>query len=239
MGNSINVKKMLESGLDALKKNKNEKALSIFEQIIKEDPKNTMAWNNKGVALRKLGKLKESIDCYNKVLSMEPNQIQAMLNKAYALKLLNKFDLALFIFEDILELVPDHKIALKESDLLKIIISERPKIPFDSKPEAKETKLFNERRQELDDFLKESTSSITDNVDRIIDVYNNGIKEEALELRDNILSAIIQFNEQLQDRIKRITAEFSEIDFVEKNRDIIDKWSDFRDEKLTQLKKLT
>ena len=73
---------MLENGLNALNKGKLDKALSIFEEILKEDPKNTIAWNNKGVTLRKLGKLDEAIDCYNIVLGIDPKQIQALLNKA-------------------------------------------------------------------------------------------------------------------------------------------------------------
>jgi len=40
--------------------------------MIKEiDPKNVYAWNNKGVALDKLGKYKQAIKCYDKANALD------------------------------------------------------------------------------------------------------------------------------------------------------------------------
>lgn len=241
MNNSINIKKMLENGLIALNKGKNENALTIFEQIIKEDPKNTMAWNNKGVALRKLGKLNEAIDCYNIVLGIDSKQIQALLNKARVFKIQKKFDLALFIYEDILDVEPEHKDALLESEQVRMLLSKRAQHYSDEgklEDELEENDLLIERKQELLEFLNESTKSISDSVEKIMEIYNSGIKEEALEHRDNVLNALLSFNEQLQDRIKRISEEFITIDFIEENRDLIDNWINFMNEKIDQLRNL-
>jgi tetratricopeptide (TPR) repeat protein len=238
MSHSRNIKKMLENGLDALKKNKNEKALAIFEDVIQLEPENTMAWNNKGVALRKLGRLEDAINCYNKVLVIEPKQTQALINKARALKLQNKLDLALFTYEDILEINPNHQNAFDESNEIKAIISQKSHLTTDTGTTQSENKLFRERTNELVEFLNESMKSISDNTERIHEIYQKGIKDEALELRDNILSALDDFNEQLQDRIKRIAAEFTEIQFIEENQEIIDNWIKFRNEKVENLKKL-
>ncbi|NHK31042.1 MAG: tetratricopeptide repeat protein [Asgard group archaeon] len=241
MGDSINIKKMLENGLSALKKGKHEKALAIFEQIIKEEPSNTIAWNNKGVTLRKLGKLDEAMNCYNKVLGIEPKQIQALLNKARVFKIQKKFDLALFIYEDILEIEQNHEDALTESEQVRMLLSKRAKLVSEHdeiEQESEENELLSERKAELLDFLNESIKSISDSVDKINEIYISGIKEEALEHRDTILAALLSFNEQLQDRIKRISDEFISIDFIEENRDLIDKWIYFKDEKVDLLKKL-
>ncbi|MCK5158949.1 MAG: tetratricopeptide repeat protein, partial [Candidatus Heimdallarchaeota archaeon] len=82
MAKSENIKKLLEDGLEALRKNKNEKAIEYFDRVIAAESENTMAWNNKGVALRKLGKIEDAINCYNKALSIDPDLSRALLNKA-------------------------------------------------------------------------------------------------------------------------------------------------------------
>jgi len=242
MVNSDKVKKLLETGLNALRKNKSEKALSFFEQALALDSTNTMAWNNKGVALRKLGRTEEAINCYNKALTLDPDLSMALLNKARALKIQKKFDMALFAYEDILELHPDHNEALEESERVRALLTKSAKISSDESvaEQAKEEEdLFTERREDLREFFEESRRSISDSVTKIEEIYTSGIKAEALEHRDRILKAIISFNEQLLERIKRITSEFITIDFEEENRDIIDKWFEFKDEKITQLQKLS
>jgi len=242
MVKSDNIKKLLEDGLEALKKNKNEKAIEYFDLLLAIESDNTMAWNNKGVALRKLGKIEDAINCYNKALSIDSDLTRALLNKARALKMQKKFDLALFTYEDILELHPEHRVAKEESERVRNLLSRRVQLTqveaSVTEQESKEIKLLQERKEELIEFLEESRKSINDSVDKIEEIFTSGIKEEALEHRDRILNALISFNEQLLDRIGNINDEFVTLDFEEEIRELIDNWDAFKDAKIEELKNL-
>lgn len=242
MVKSENIKKLLEDGLEALKKNRNEKAIEYFERVIAVESDNTMAWNNKGVALRKLGKIEDAINCYNKALSIDPDLSRALLNKARALKMQKKFDLALFTYEDILELHPEHHEAIEESERVRNLLSRQVQLTqvkeSVTQKESEERKLFNERNEELIEFFEESRKSISDSVEKIEEIFTSGIKEEALEHRDRILNALISFNEQLLNRIRNINDEFVTLDFEEEIRELIDTWNAFKDAKIEELKNL-
>jgi tetratricopeptide (TPR) repeat protein len=242
MAKSENIKKLLKDGLEALKKNKNERAIEYFDRVIAVESDNTMAWNNKGVALRKLGKIEDAINCYNKALSIDSDLSLALLNKARALKMQKKFDLALFTYEDILELHPEHREATEESERVRNLLSRQVKLTqvevSVNEKESEERKLFQERNEELMEFLEESRKSISDSVEKIEEIFISGIKEEALEHRDRILNALISFNEQLLNRIRNINDEFVTLDFEEEMRELIDKWNAFKDAKIEELKNL-
>ena len=242
MAKSENIKKLLEDGLEALKKNKNERAIEYFDRVIAVESDNTMAWNNKGVALRKLGKIEDAINCYNKALSIDSDLSRALLNKARALKMQKKFDLALFTYEDILELHPEHREATEESERVRNLLSRQVQLTqvevSVNEKEREERKLFQERNEELMEFLEESRKSISDSVEKIEEIFTSGIKEEALEHRDRILNALISFNEQLLNRIRNINDEFVTLDFEEEMRELIDKWNAFKDAKIEELKNL-
>ena len=201
-----------------------------------------MAWNNKGVALRKLGKIEDAINCYNKALSIDSDLSRALLNKARALKMQKKFDLALFTYEDILELHPEHREATEESERVRNLLSRQVQLTqvevTVNEKESEERKLFQERNEELMEFLEESRKSISDSVEKIEEIFTSGIKEEALEHRDRILNALISFNEQLLNRIRNINDEFVTLDFEEEMRELIDKWNAFKDAKIEELKNL-
>ncbi|MCG3252392.1 MAG: tetratricopeptide repeat protein [Candidatus Heimdallarchaeota archaeon] len=242
MSKSENIKKLLEDGLEALRKNKNEKAIEYFDRVIAVESENTMAWNNKGVALRKLGKIEDALNCYNKALSIDPDLSRALLNKARALKMQKKFDLALFTYEDILELHPEHPVAAEESERVRNLLSRQVQLTqvevSITKKESEERKLFQERNEELIEFLEESRKSISDSVEKIEEIFTSGIKAEALEPRDRILKALISFNEQLLNRIRNINDEFVTLDFEEEIRELIDTWDAFKDAKIEELKSL-
>ncbi len=238
-----NAEKLIQNGLDALSKNKNNKALELFSQALKLDPKNTIAWNNKGVALRKLGKTEEAINCYNKALSISPDSSQTLVNKARALKILKKFDLALFTYEDILELDPEHQEALEERERVRNLLARRAKMSSKGEDitqiENKEKELLEERKKDLVDFLEESQISIGDSVQRIEEMFTHGIQEEALDQREKITRAIVSFNKQITDRIKAVTEEFSTLDFEKECQESLAIWHSFKDKKLEELQKMS
>ena len=242
MNKSKETEKIIQEGLIALKNNKNQKALELFTKVIQIDPKDTMAWNNKGVSLRKLGRIDEAIECYNEALKIDPNLTMALLNKARALKVQKKFDMALFTYEDILEIQPQHPLAIEESERVRNLLSRRAHYKSEGiekdRKEKEELNNLEERKAELREFFEESQKSIGDSVERIVEMFSTGSDEEKLQNRDKILSAVISFNDQLQDRIERISGEFSTLDFEEECRESLDNWETFKEQKIEELKKL-
>ncbi len=242
MDKAKDAQKLIQNGLDALSKNKNEKALELFIQALKIEPKNTMAWNNKGVALRKLGKIEEAINCYDTALSISPDSSQTLVNKARALKILKKFDLALFTYEDILELDPEHQEAKEERERVRSLLAKRAQIASKGENitqiEKEEKELFEERKKDLIEFLEESQISINDSVQRIKEMFTHGIKEEALDQREKITRAIVSFNDQITDRVKVVTEEFSTLNFEKECQESLIIWHSFKDKKLGELEKM-
>ena len=62
------------------RKEKHTFAEKIFSRIVKLDPDNYRAWNNKGIALANLGKHREAIKCYDKAIEIDPNHFAAWVN---------------------------------------------------------------------------------------------------------------------------------------------------------------
>ncbi|MEA2070323.1 MAG: tetratricopeptide repeat protein [Asgard group archaeon] len=237
------IRKLISEGLRNLQNNKSKQALELFNKALELDPKNSMLWNHKGVALRKLGEINEAITCYNKALKFDPESIRANLNKARALRSQKKYDLALFSYEDVLELDPDNLEAKEESKRVRDLLAKRAQLRANEKSIDKqkdeEEEIFEERRQDLMAFLEKSRKRIDGSIQKIKEMFEHGIKEEAIENREKIKSALISFDEQLYKRIKLISNEFVVIDFEEECRDLLDKWEVFKDRKLQELEKLS
>ena len=241
MNKTNNIKKIMDNGLIALKNNKTDVALDCFNEVLELEPENKIAWTNKGIVLRKMGKLGESLECYNKALEIDPDFSNALMNKARTLKLQKKFDLALFTYEEILELYPDHAEALEESESVRSLLAKNVKVISETDKKKQidnETMLLKQRKKELSDFLEKSKNNIGASIEKIEKIFNSGIKEEAVEHKNRVLKAIVSFNEQLNDRLKHIAEEFVTIDFKEENRDLIEKWNNFKDQKIKRLQEL-
>jgi tetratricopeptide (TPR) repeat protein len=56
-------------------------AIRCFDKAIELSPRDTLAWNNKGVALDDLGRHKEAIECYDVVIEIDPKDADAWSNK--------------------------------------------------------------------------------------------------------------------------------------------------------------
>jgi tetratricopeptide (TPR) repeat protein len=87
-------------------------AIPLHEQAIAAEPRFSLAWINKGIALKNLGKLDEAIACYDHVIQkIDPEYKKAWHNKGVALKEKGKLDAAIQCFDRALELDPDYDIA--------------------------------------------------------------------------------------------------------------------------------
>lgn len=64
--------------------------IKCYDKTLELNPKEDMAWNNKGWALDGLGKYEEAIKCYDQALALNPENNKAKNNKSSALKKLTK-----------------------------------------------------------------------------------------------------------------------------------------------------
>lgn len=85
-----------------------EEAVSWYDIAIKKNPRDIVAWYNKGNVLDNMGKREEAIYCYDKVLDIIPNDISSMYNKAIVLSKMEKFEEATSLFDEIISVDPIH-----------------------------------------------------------------------------------------------------------------------------------
>ena len=63
-------------------------------------------WNNKGVALRRLGRFEEAVGCYDRALEIDPTLVEAWNGKGVALAVQGRYEEALSYYDRALELDP-------------------------------------------------------------------------------------------------------------------------------------
>ena len=66
------IETLIQCGLENIKKEDFEKALSFFDQALLLKPEDPDLWNYKGITLRSLGRYDEASDCYNRSLQLDP-----------------------------------------------------------------------------------------------------------------------------------------------------------------------
>lgn len=74
-------KVMLHKGMDKAKKMEFKEAAEIFDRLVAINAEIPEAWNNRGVALFRLGRIDEAIVSYNRSLALDPNNLDALRNK--------------------------------------------------------------------------------------------------------------------------------------------------------------
>ena len=73
-------KARFEKGQDAAKKGDYEQAISLFQQIVAEDPKDFIAWTELGTLHFKAEKVSDAEKCYLQALDLKPAFVLALLN---------------------------------------------------------------------------------------------------------------------------------------------------------------
>ena len=66
------IETLIQRGLENIKNEDFEKALTFFEQALLLKPDDPDLWNHKGIVLRSLGRYDEAADCYNRSLQLDP-----------------------------------------------------------------------------------------------------------------------------------------------------------------------
>ena len=72
-----------------------KKKVEYYTKCLEIDPNYAYAWNNKGLALYKLGRYEEAIECYDRALQIDPDNAVAWTGKGVALGMLRRYEEAM------------------------------------------------------------------------------------------------------------------------------------------------
>ena len=86
---------LLYQAMSFMEKKQPKSAIPLFKKITKQDPKNTDALYNHGIALNQLKKYQDAITCFDKVLDIDPKYIAAVNNRGISLAEMGNTDDAL------------------------------------------------------------------------------------------------------------------------------------------------
>jgi len=96
-------KVLIHKGMDRVRRMEYDEALEIFDRVLGMNPDISEAWNNRGVALFRLGRAEEAIESYNRALAIEPQNLDALRNKGFVLRSQGRLEEALESYETALK----------------------------------------------------------------------------------------------------------------------------------------
>jgi serine/threonine protein kinase len=86
-----------------------EEAIGYYDRVLELEPKNTNAWNNRGVCCQKLGRTEEALRCYDKAIEADRHNGSARSNKGSILYSLGRFADAIVHLNKALEIDPTNE----------------------------------------------------------------------------------------------------------------------------------
>jgi len=86
-----------------------EEAIRYYDRVLELEPKNTNAWNNRGVCCKKLGRNEEALRCYDKAVEADRHNASAWSNKGNILYSLARFTEAIVHLNRALEIDPTNE----------------------------------------------------------------------------------------------------------------------------------
>jgi tetratricopeptide (TPR) repeat protein len=93
-----------------------EEAIASFEEVLKIQPDNSYAWNNRGVVLFKRGRLDEAIASFDKALKFKPKNADAFYNKACCYALQDDVEQTIENLQQAINLSPDKYREMAKTD---------------------------------------------------------------------------------------------------------------------------
>lgn len=96
-------KVLIHKGMDKVRRMEYEEALEIFDRVIEMNPKIPEAWNNRGVALFRLGRADEAVESCDRALAIDAENLEALRNKGFALRSLGRLEEALQAYDMVLQ----------------------------------------------------------------------------------------------------------------------------------------
>ena len=84
-----------------------ETAIVSVERWLVDNPDDSFAWYNRGIALGELGRLEEAIASYDRAIEIKPDYHEAWYNRGYALDELGRLEEARASYDKAIEIKPD------------------------------------------------------------------------------------------------------------------------------------
>ena len=104
---TLTINQIFQNAYDEIKKSNFEKAINLYETIIKIEPDNYSAYFFLGIAMRRVGNTNEAIESYEKAIKLKPDFVDAYYNLGNILYFLKKFDKARINYEKAIKLNPN------------------------------------------------------------------------------------------------------------------------------------
>ena len=79
---------LLDQAMSYLEKGQPKVAIPLFKKIVKQEPKNTTALYNQGLALNQLKKYQDAITCFDKVIEINPDDIGSINKMELSMEIL-------------------------------------------------------------------------------------------------------------------------------------------------------
>ncbi len=95
-------------GNDLLASNNYQKALESYNKAIAIKPDYYLAWDNRGVSLRKLKRYEEAIESYDKVIAIKPDDYLAWNNRGFSMYNLKRYEEAIKSYDKAITIKPDY-----------------------------------------------------------------------------------------------------------------------------------
>jgi tetratricopeptide (TPR) repeat protein len=115
---------LFEEGLGHLESKEYHKAIKCFDKAIEVDPKNAVAWSEKGYVLNELGNLIEAIKCFDKAIEVDPKNIFAYRGKGVALRRSRWHKEAIKCFDKAIEVDPKNAVVLNDKGIALLDLKE-------------------------------------------------------------------------------------------------------------------
>lgn len=97
---------LFEKATECLQNDENEKAIELFDEIIKAEPENIHAYNGKGSALMQAGRFDEAEEVFGHSLNISEENVMAYLNKAILSRRKGDYETALGYCDRAVEIDP-------------------------------------------------------------------------------------------------------------------------------------
>lgn len=104
---SLKVNELVKKGDEFRTQGKLDKAMKIYEEIIKKDKNESKAWYGKGFVLFKFKRYEDALDAFEKVNEIDPDWINAWYNKGVTLLELRRYEDALKTYNKIVDMNKD------------------------------------------------------------------------------------------------------------------------------------
>lgn len=100
--------KLAEEAMKYHRRGDLNKAVEVYDKILKISSNDPVVWNNKGVALDGLGMHILAVKCYEKAIIIRDTYVDAWFNFAYSQYRMKQFQKAIESLRKLLRLKPDH-----------------------------------------------------------------------------------------------------------------------------------